>query len=37
MVVEVAEDERVVEDGVPFRDRLIPENNPVPCRGMHAD
>lgn len=37
MVVEVVEDEKVVEDGVPFRDRLMPENSPVPCRGMQPD
>lgn len=32
-MVVVSEDETAVEDGVPFRDRLMPENNPVPCRG----
>ena len=30
-MVAVSEDETA--DGVPFRDRLMPENNPVPCRG----
>lgn len=30
-MVAVSEDETV--DGVPFRDRLMPENSPVPCRG----